>query len=135
MHVSGAGKGLSAPVARRIVRAVLAGERRSAEVSVTFVGPGRMRTLNRTYMRHDWATDVISFPLPGPDGRLAGDVYVCPSVAAREARRAGGTWREELIRLVIHGTLHVLGHDHPDGPGRTRSAMWRTQERYVSTLA
>ena len=42
--------------------------------------------------------------------------------------------REELVRLVVHGTLHVLGYDHPDGPGRTRSAMWRRQERYVRRL-
>jgi probable rRNA maturation factor len=43
--------------------------------------------------------------------------------------------REELIRLVVHGTLHALGWDHPEGPGRTRSAMWRKQERYVEALA
>jgi probable rRNA maturation factor len=41
---------------------------------------------------------------------------------------------EELVRLTVHGTLHVLGYDHPDGPGRTRSQMWRRQERHVRRL-
>ena len=42
---------------------------------------------------------------------------------------------QELVRLAVHGTLHVLGYDHPNGAGRTRSAMWRRQERYVRRLA
>jgi probable rRNA maturation factor len=42
--------------------------------------------------------------------------------------------RQELIRLVVHGTLHALGREHPEGPHRTRSAMWRRQERYVEAL-
>ena len=41
---------------------------------------------------------------------------------------------QELLRLAVHGTLHVLGYDHPDGPGRTRCSMWRRQERYVRRL-
>ena len=64
-----------------------------------------------------------------------GDVYVCPWVAAREARTRGIPVRQELIRLLVHGTLHALGYDHPEGERHTRSAMWRRQERYVETLA
>lgn len=114
---------------------MLARERRRAELSVTFVGPARMRTLNREWKGHDSPTDVLSFHLPGPDGALAGDVYICPAVARANADAAGVSPREELIRLVVHGTLHVLGYDHPEGPGRTRSAMWLRQERYVKALA
>jgi probable rRNA maturation factor len=55
-------------------------------------------------------------------------------VAAREAAAHGVTLREELLRLVVHGTLHVLGHDHPEGAGRERSPMWRAQERYLRSL-
>lgn len=103
-------------------------------ISVTFVGPSRMRALNRAWKRHDRPTDVLSFALPGPDGVLAGDIYVCAAVAAEEARAAAVPLREELIRLVIHGTLHVLGYDHPEGPGRTRSVLWRRQEHYLEAL-
>jgi probable rRNA maturation factor len=63
-----------------------------------------------------------------------GEIYVCPAVAAEEAKAAGVTKAEELARLVIHGTLHVLGYDHPEGRGRTRSALWRRQERYLEAL-
>ncbi len=120
---------------RRIVDGVLGRERRTAVVSVTFLGPTRMRSLNREWMGHDAPTDVISFALPGPGGELAGDVYICPAVARDQAGRLGIPLRQELARLVVHGTLHVLGYDHPDGAGRTRSTMWRRQERYVKALA
>lgn len=117
------------------MRAVLAGERRRAVMSVTFLDRGAMRRLNRRYLDHDRATDVLAFALPGPDGALMGDLYVCPELAAQEARARAIPLREELVRLLVHGTLHLLGHDHPDGPGRTRSAMWRRQERYVKAIA
>ena len=127
-------KPLADRVVQRIVAAVLKGERRSADVMVTFLGPTRMRALNREHLGHDRPTDVISFALPTPDGRLVGDIYICRAVAAVQARSLGVPLREELVRLVVHGTLHVLGYDHPEGEGRTTGAMWRRQERYVRRL-
>lgn len=126
---------LPAATVRRVVDGVLRGERRRAEVAVTFLGPARMRALNREHLGHDYPTDVISFGLSAPDGSLVGDVYVCRSVAAKQANQLGVPLRQELIRLVVHGTLHVLGYDHPEGESRLRSAMWKRQERYVARLA
>jgi probable rRNA maturation factor len=120
---------------RRVVLAVLRGERRDALISVTFLGREAMRRLNGEHKGHDRPTDVLTFPLEDPAGQIIGDVYICPSVARQEARSLGVPWREELIRLVIHGTLHALGREHPEGAGRTRSAMWRRQERYLESLA
>ena len=133
--VSGRTLPLPAGTVRRVVRAVLAGERRHAAVSVTFLGRESIRRMNFAYKGHDRATDVLCFALPEPDGTISGDVYLCRAVAAREARERGIPLREELVRLLVHGTLHLLGHDHPEGSGRTRSAMWRRQERYVKALA
>jgi probable rRNA maturation factor len=90
-----------------------------------------MRALNRRTFGRNALTDVIAFALPHA-GRIAGDVYVCPAAATRAP--APVVPAQELVRLVVHGTLHVLGYDHPNGPGRTRSAMWRRQERYVRRL-
>lgn len=128
---------LPAALVRRVVGTVLRSGRaagRVASISVTFLGPARMRALNRAHLRHDRVTDVISFALAAPDGRLIGDIYVCAAVARAQARDAGVPVREELVRLIVHGTLHVLGQDHPAGPARTRSPMWRRQERLVARL-
>ena len=126
---------LPAALVRRVVRAVLRGERRQAHVSVTFLGRDAMRRLNAEHRGHDRPTDVLSFAMADPSGRTVGDVYVCPWVAAREARARGIALRQELIRLVVHGTLHALGREHPENAGRTASPMWRRQERYVAALA
>lgn len=126
---------LSRTLVRRIVEAVLRAERREALISITFVGRDTMRRLNAEHKQHDYPTDVLTFSMADPSGRLAGDVYICPWVARREARARAIPLREELIRLIVHGTLHALGQDHPEGSARTRSAMWRRQERYVETLA
>jgi probable rRNA maturation factor len=60
-----------------------------------------------------------------------GDIYVGYDQATRQAEEAGVPLPEELARLAIHGTLHVLGHDHPEGPERLESAMFRLQEQLV----
>jgi len=109
-----------------------------ARVELTLLGGAAMRRLNRRATGRRGLTDVIAFALPQPDGTVLGDVYVCPDVAERWVKGRGRGKREgveeELVRLAVHGTLHVLGFDHPEGPGRTRSAMWRQQERYVRRL-
>jgi probable rRNA maturation factor len=133
--VSGRRVPLPASLVRRAVATVLRGERRDALVSVTFLGRDAMRRLNAEHTGRDRPTDVLSFELTDPAGRTVGDVYICPWVAAREARARGIPPRQELLRLVVHGTLHALGREHPEGEGRTTSAMWRRQERYVDALA
>jgi ssRNA-specific RNase YbeY (16S rRNA maturation enzyme) len=139
-----------------VARRVLAWEgARGARVELTLLDAAAMRRLNRRVTGRHALTDVLAFALPQPDGTLLGDVYICPAAATRwvdnghrpggsatrvgapdrpaRPARAGRAGRvvEELVRLAVHGTLHVLGYDHPEGPGRTRSAMWRRQERYV----
>jgi rRNA maturation RNase YbeY len=113
---------------------------RDARIELTLLDPAAMRRLNRRTTGRRGLTDVLAFALPQPDGSLVGDVYVCPDAATRWAMQTGrGTTNaasvdEELIRLVVHGTLHVLGYDHPEGRGRTRSPMWHRQERHVRRL-
>ena len=127
--------GRHAPLSRATVllaaRTVLSAERRAAELSISFLGRDKMRSLNRRWTGRDSVTDVLAFPLPLPDGSLAGDIYICPWVAAREARARGLPVRQELIRLIIHGVLHVLGYDHPEDEDRMTSPMWQRQERLI----
>ena len=133
--VGGRARGLSGSEVRRIADAVLLGERREAELSVSFVSRTTMRALNREHKGKDRPTDVLAFSLSQPGNRLVGDIYICPTVAREQADRLGLSPRQELARLVVHGVLHVLGHDHPEGPDREQSPMWRRQERYLRRLA
>ena len=126
--------GMPRSLAERAATAALRAERIGhAILSITFVGTRRIAALNRRHLGHAGATDVISFGFPpcGPGAPLVGDVYVATDVARRSARERGIPLREELVRLVVHGTLHVAGWDHPTGPTRTESGMWRRQERVV----
>jgi len=114
---------------------VLAWERaHDTRVELTLLGAAAMRRLNRRATGRRGLTDVIAFTLPQPDGSTLGDVYLCPAATEPWVQDGVASRREELVRLVVHGTLHVLGYDHPAGPGRVRSTMWRTQERYVRRL-
>lgn len=103
------------------------------EISVTFLPEGEIRELNRRYLEKDRPTDVLAFDL-GEEDSLLGDVYIAPEMARRAAAELGLPVEEELVRLVVHGVLHLLGHEHPEDGGRYRSAMFRLQEGLVGRL-
>jgi probable rRNA maturation factor len=88
------------------------------ELAIALVSDARMRTLNRSYRRKDYATDVLSFPAeprtPEPDPRTLGDLVIATGVAMRQAREAGHSYQTELRVLALHGLLHLLGYDHDD---------------------
>ena len=114
--------------------AVLEAEGRAGELTLTFVDRDEIAALNAEHMGKPGPTDVLSFPLdafddsthvmPGPV--LLGDVVVCPAVASESAPTHAGTLDDELALLVVHGILHVLGHDHAE-PEETR--VMRERER------
>ncbi len=112
-----------------LATAVLAAEGEAGELNLLFVDEAAMAVLNREHMGHEGPTDVLSFPIDGPgagpDG-LLGDVVVCPAVARRNAPDHAGTYEDELALLVVHGVLHVLGHDHAEDD---EAATMRAAER------
>jgi len=111
---------------RRAAKRALAalGTDDNAELSITFIDDREMRGLNSQYRNLDRTTDVLSFPqgdgevggeggADSPlDGLLLGDVVISIDTAGRNARRYGVTLRNEVLRLIVHGTLHLLGYDH-----------------------
>src|SRR5688572_10872277 len=105
-----------------------------ASISVTLLNDARIRAMNRKYLEHDTVTDVISFPLYERGERPVGDVYIGYEQAERQASDADVDIPEEVARLAIHGTLHVLGYDHPEDETRTKSEMWELQEAILRTL-
>ena len=122
----------SALIARAVRRALEAEGDGRGEISITFLDDESIRALNREYLGRDRPTDVLAFSL-GDDDPL-GDVYVGLEQARAQAEEHGVPFEEELVRLAVHGTLHVLGMDHPDGDERTDSPMFAAQERLVGEI-
>lgn len=106
----------------------------TAELSVSFVTDGEIASLHRRYLGRDEITDVLSFALHGDGEDPLGDVYVGHAQALRQAAEAEAPPDEELARLTVHGALHVLGYDHPDGPERLASEMFHKQEGIVRAV-
>ena len=127
------------PLATNSVRAlagfVLERERvKSAMLSIAFVSRRTIAGMNRKHLGHKGDTDVITFALGRSTATapLVGDIYVAPEVVREQARRWRVPAREELARVVVHGVMHAIGHDHPDGDGREKSAMWKRQEKWLA---
>jgi probable rRNA maturation factor len=115
----------------RLAERVLTDEGTTAgELTLLFVDEAAMAELNEAHLGHEGPTDVLSFPIDGPGtdpAALVGDVVVCPAVARRNAPTHAGTYEAELDLLVVHGVLHVLGHDHADPE---EEAAMRARERF-----
>lgn len=107
---------------------------RHGEISLTFLDDNEIRTLNRDYLDRDRPTDVISFTLNDPGQPVVGDIYVGYEQAARQSASEGVGLQAELVRLTIHGVLHVFGHDHPPGEDRWASPMFILQEQILSRV-
>ncbi len=113
-----------------LARTCLAGEGAArSELSVSFVTADEMADLHERYLGEEGPTDVLSFPLGETDedgARILGDVVIAPEVAAASNP---GDPAAELRLLLVHGILHLLGHDHEDEG--ERAEMWAKQERYA----
>ncbi|MEW5798788.1 MAG: rRNA maturation RNase YbeY [Bacteroidota bacterium] len=102
-----------------------------AELSFVIVGDRMMRRINKNFLSHDYVTDVITFPLEAK--KVNAEIYINIDQAKRQARQYSVTIQNELIRLVVHGTLHAIGYD--DTNQAEQKKMERVQEQYVSELS
>ena len=102
------------------------------EISLALLDDDGIQRLNREHLDHDYPTDVLSFSLWEEGEPVMGDVYVGYDQAVRQAAAEGIPVLDELLRLAIHGTLHVLGYDHPaEAEARADSEMYRLQEELL----
>jgi probable rRNA maturation factor len=109
----------------------------TAQLSLSLVGKTRMRSLNRKYRARDYPTDVLAFPMESMGEQqemFLGDVVICLPVAIEQASRFGNTANQEMLRLLIHGTLHLLGYDHEQSP-REATRMQRKERAIFQTLS
>jgi probable rRNA maturation factor len=115
-------------IAATLRRAAPAAWLKAAEVSVLLCDDARMRALNASYRRQDRATNVLSFPalaldpghLPDAPPPLLGDIVLAAGTVAAEAAQGGRRPADHLRHLVVHGCLHLLGHDHQDDAAAAR---------------
>jgi probable rRNA maturation factor len=120
------------------VNAALTHQKESLDVnlSVVLTDNRRLHKLNRDYLGVDAPTDVLSFPAsesdPETGARYIGDIIISVPYAAKGAKQAGNSLEAELQLLVVHGVLHLLGHDH--AKPKDKSKMWKAQAQILEAL-
>ncbi|MCL5258479.1 MAG: rRNA maturation RNase YbeY [Vulcanimicrobiaceae bacterium] len=133
------GSGVDARRLKATARALLqeVGEAGSS-LSLSLVGDREIQTLNRAHRAQDRATDVLSFPMgvgarrpdrTGEPERLLGDVVISVETARRQAAAYDAGLQDEVNRLLIHGLLHVMGHDHAE---REERDLMESEERRLA---
>jgi len=122
----------------RAAQAALKHQKESPEVdlSIVLADDARLHELNRDYLGIDAPTDVLSFPAsetdPETGSRYIGDIIISVPYAAKGAAKAGHPLESELQLLVVHGVLHVLGHDH--AKPKEKAKMWKAQAEILESL-
>jgi probable rRNA maturation factor len=108
----------------------------AGDLTIALVNDAQIQRLNRDFLGLDAPTDVLSFPADEPDPetgrRYLGDVVISFARAAEQARERGHTIDAEIQLLVVHGVLHLLGHDH--GETREKQRMWAVQAEVLERL-
>jgi probable rRNA maturation factor len=102
----------------------------NAEISVVLCGDAFIRELNREWRGYDAPTNVLSFPAGGDpaSASLLGDIVIAFETASREAFEAGKPLRDHVAHLLVHGFLHLIGHDHVEA---AEAAAMETLERAI----
>jgi probable rRNA maturation factor len=102
----------------------------AGEVSLAVVADGEMQKLNAQWLEHDWPTDVLSFVLADDGDALEGEIIVSAEMAQRQAQSFGWRGDDELLLYVIHGALHLVGHDDHDDDDR--AAMRKAEAQHLA---
>jgi len=129
---------------KEIINKVLLGEGadKEADISVAFLGPGRMRKLNKQYRKANRVTDVLSFPeieVPFEKYKIGrpkkhkglGEIVICLREVKKNARQDNTEFVLELEKVLIHGVLHILGYDHEKTEEKA-NAMKKAEVKYLS---
>ncbi|RIK32275.1 MAG: rRNA maturation RNase YbeY [Anaerolineae bacterium] len=122
----------------RAARAALTHQKRSpdADLSIVLTDNARLQRLNRDYLGIDAPTDVLSFPASESDpvtgSPYLGDILISIPRARAQAKTAGHALESEVQLLVVHGVLHLLGHDH--AKPKEKAKMWKAQAEILAGL-
>jgi rRNA maturation RNase YbeY len=120
---------------RRILKTTLAAlfkkeKKKLAELHYIFVSDDRLLEINRQFLQHDFYTDIITFPLSEPGQPISGEIYISVDRVRENAREFGGTVKEELLRVIFHGALHLCGYKDKTTPQQRE--MRQLEEKYLA---
>jgi probable rRNA maturation factor len=99
------------------------------ELQYIFVSDARLLEINQQFLQHDFYTDIITFPLSGPRQPVSGEIYISVDRVRENAREFDGTLKEELLRVIFHGALHLCGYK--DKTASQQKKMRQMEERYL----
>jgi probable rRNA maturation factor len=99
------------------------------ELQYIFVSDARLLEINQKFLQHDFYTDIITFPLSGPRQPVSGEIYISVDRVRENAREFDGTLKEELLRVIFHGALHLCGYK--DKTASQQKKMRQMEERYL----
>jgi len=129
---------------RKVAKIVLEEEEKESNLSIALVGQGRMRKLNKKYLRKNRVTDVLAFPESkallekfkvGPLRKFPGlgEIIICLREVKKNAKKYNSTFKKELARVLIHGNLHLSGYNHEKNKKETEK-MRERENYYLSKI-
>lgn len=100
-----------------------------AELRYIFVSDDRLLEINRQFLQHDYYTDIITFPLSAPNQPITAEIYISVDRVRENAREFGSTVKNELLRVIFHGALHLCGYK--DKTPKDQVIMRKREEAYL----
>jgi probable rRNA maturation factor len=118
----------------KIIKIIFQKEQKKVRaLSITFVKEKEIEKLNTRYRKKRKGTDVLSFRLSLPGKPLLGQIVICPKIVRDNAKKLKTSFKEELLRVLIHGVLHLLGYDHEKSQKEAKK-MEEKQEFYLNLI-
>jgi probable rRNA maturation factor len=104
-------------------------KKKLAELRYIFVSDARLLEINQQFLKHDFYTDIITFPLSEPGQPISGEIYISVDRVRENAREFGSSLKKELLRVIFHGALHLCGYS--DKTTREEKKMRQMEEKYM----
>jgi len=116
-----------------VMSSVLDGEDKDyTSISVLLVSDDEIKEVNKKYLGHDYATDVVTFPLHEDSSPIEGEIYVSLQTTEKNSKTYNNSHSNEIIRVVIHGILHLAGYD--DSTSESKAEMKRKEDFYLELI-
>ncbi len=125
--------GIQPDLVKSAVNEVFSGEAVTiSSISVLFISDDEIMEVNNKYLNHDFTTDVITFPLGDEPGSIEAEIYISIDTTRRNSIEFGVTHRSELLRVAIHGALHLAGYD--DSNSILKLKMKAKEDYYLNLI-